>query len=590
MSNNVVGSLSWITESVIRAQIDGRLTMAEQVWVGHDQLVAEVIALHPNRATIQVYEETSGLHIGEPLFGTGQPLSVTLGPGLLGNTFDGIQRPLDALQARAGIFIRRGENITSLDTDRQWQFTPQAQAGNEIGPGAVLGTVSETPLIEHRVLVPPGVQGQLDHLVEAGDYTIEDEIAVVVDAAGNEHRLTMTQRWPVRRARPVKQRLSPTVPLISGQRILDTFFPVAKGGTAAVPGPFGSGKTVLQHSLAKWSDADIIVYVGCGERGNEMAEVLEDFPELEDPWSGHPLMERTVLVANTSNMPVAAREASIYTGVTIAEYYRDQGYSVALMADSTSRWAEALREISGRLEEMPAEEGFPAYLPSRLAAFYERAGRMKTLNGEEGSVTIIGAVSPPGGDFSEPVTRHTQRFTQSWWALDRELANARHYPSVSWLNSYSLTLDQVTDWWNEQVEMDWPVLRHQAMEILQEESDLQQLVELVGPDALADRQRWLLDVARLLREGFLQQNAFHEIDAYAVPKKQAFLLHLFVQLYQQGQELLDQEVPLDRIQEAANIPDLIRLKNDVPNDEPEQIKHREEEVQQKLKDLTKGNQ
>jgi V/A-type H+-transporting ATPase subunit A len=371
---------------------------------------------------------------------------------------------------------------------------------------------------------------------------------------------------------------------------LDTFFPVAKGGTAAVPGPFGSGKTVLQHSLAKWSDADIIVYVGCGERGNEMAEVLEDFPELEDPWSGHPLMERTVLIANTSNMPVAAREASIYTGVTIAEYYRDQGYSVALMADSTSRWAEALREISGRLEEMPAEEGFPAYLPSRLAAFYERAGRMKTLNGEEGSVTIIGAVSPPGGDFSEPVTRHTQRFTQSWWALDRELANARHYPSVSWLNSYSLTLDQVTDWWNEQVEMDWPALRHQAMEILQEESDLQQLVELVGPDALADRQRWLLDVARLLREGFLQQNAFHEIDAYAVPKKQAFLLHLFVQLYRQGQALLDQEVPLDRIQEAANIPDLIRLKNDVPNDEPDQIRHREEEVQQKLKDLKKGDQ
>ncbi len=584
--SQIIGSLIWITESVVHARIEGRLTMSEQVWVGQNRLTAEVIALNSDVATIQVYEDTSGLHVGEPLYGTGQPLSVSLGPGLLGNTFDGIQRPLDMLHEHTGVFIRRGAYVAPLDQDRLWQFSPRAERGDEVAPGDILGVVPETSLIEHRILVPPGVRGRLDYLADEDEYTIEDEIAVIIDDRDQEHPLTLAQRWPVRQARPVKQRLSPTVPLITGQRVIDTFFPVAKGGTAAVPGPFGSGKTVLQHSLAKWSDADIIVYVGCGERGNEMAEVLEDFPELEDPWSGRPLMERTVLIANTSNMPVAARESSIYTGITIAEYYRDQGYDVALMADSTSRWAEALREISGRLEEMPAEEGFPAYLPSRLAAFYERAGRMKTLGEREGSVTVIGAVSPPGGDFSEPVTRNTQRFTQSWWALDRTLANRRHYPAVGWLQSYSLYLEPVSQWWDEQVELDWPDLRHQAIEVLQAESNLEQLVRLVGPDALTDEQQWFLDTARLLREGFLQQNALHPVDAHAAPQKQALLLNLVIQLHRQGKNLLDRGVSLEQIRDTLDMPRLIRLKEDVPNDEPEQIKQVQEETQQRLKDLS----
>ncbi len=584
--NNAVGSLIWITESVVHARLEGRLTMAEQVWVGRERLAAEVIALEGDSATIQVYENTGGLHVGEPIYGTQQPLSVTLGPGLLGNTFDGIQRPLDLLHERSGRFIRRGENVPPLDEERTWSFTPRAEAGQEIGPGEVLGVVPETSLIEHQILVPAGLRGRLEHLAEAGDYTVTDEIGVIIDDEEQEHPLTLTQRWPVRRPRPIRERLRPSLPLISGQRVVDTFFPLAKGGTAAIPGPFGSGKTVLQHSLAKWSDADIIIYVGCGERGNEMAEVLEDFPELEDPRSGKPLMERTLLIANTSNMPVAAREASIYTGVAVAEYYRDQGYDVALMADSTSRWAEALREISGRLEEMPAEEGFPAYLPSRLAAFYERAGRVTTLGGSEGSVTLIGAVSPPGGDFSEPVTRNTQRFTQSWWALDRELANKRHYPSIGWLTSYSLYLEQIAEWWNERTEADWSDLRRQAMQILQTEADLEQLVRLVGPDALAARQQWTLNTARLLREGFLQQNALHEIDAYAAPEKQSRLLQLFMEIHRQGQARLDEEVPVDQLQEALDMPRLIRLKEDVPNDELEQIEQVADEVRAALQELS----
>ncbi len=580
-----VGSLYWITESVVRARIDGPLTLAEQVWVGEERLTAEVIALKPDLATIQVYEETGGLHVGDPVFGSGRPLSVRLGPGILGQTFDGIQRPLDMLQQRTGIFIRRGENVSPLDPNQRWQFMPKVEEGQDVGPGEVLGVVPETSLVDHRILVPPEIGGKLVHLASEGEYTVEDEIAVVETADEKEQPLTMAHSWPVRRPRPVQERLRPTLPLITGQRILDTFFPITKGGTAAVPGPFGSGKTVLQHSLAKWSDADIIVYVGCGERGNEMAQVLEDFPQLEDPASGKPLMERTVLIANTSNMPVAAREASIYTGITLAEYYRDQGYDVALMADSTSRWAEALREISGRLEEMPAEEGFPAYLPSRLAAFYERAGRIKTIGDRTGSVTAIAAVSPPGGDFSEPVTRNTQRFTQTWWALDRDLAHQRHYPSVGWLKSYSLYLENVADWWNEQADYDWPDLRHQAMTLLQEEAGLQQLVDLVGPDALAEPQRWTLMGARLLREGFLQQNAFHEIDAYAVPEKQIKQLAFFIQLYRKGQALLEDGVPLKRLQDNLDMPNLIRIKNNVPNDDTGQIQDMQEKTLQKLDGL-----
>jgi V/A-type H+-transporting ATPase subunit A len=583
--NEAVGELTSVTESVVQARLEGQLRLSEQVWVGQERLTAEVIALDGNSATIQVYEQTTGLRLGEPLYSSGNLLSATLGPGLLGQTFDGIQRPLSVLQERTGAFVQRGENIAPLDSDRRWPFTPCVAEGDAVEPGTLLGVVPETPLIEHRILLPPRLRGRIVHLVDAGEYTINDEIAILVDSDEQEHTLTLTQRWPVRRPRPIQQRRSPSVPLITGQRIVDTFFPIAKGGTAAVPGPFGSGKTVMQQSLAKWSDADIIVYVGCGERGNEMADVLEDFPELEDPRSGHPLMERTVMIANTSNMPVAARESSIYTGITIAEYYRDQGYNVALMADSTSRWAEALRELSGRLEEMPAEEGFPAYLPSRLAAFYERAGRVTTLGDREGSVSVIGAVSPPGGDFSEPVTRNTQRFTQTWWALDRDLANKRHYPAINWLNSYSLYLDQVAQWWDEQSDLDWRALRRQAMEVLDEESSLQQIVRLVGPDALGDQQQWVLRMARLLREGFLQQNAMSEVDAQATPRKQELMLRLFVEVYQRGKQVLDRGVALKQVQDCIDIPHLIQLKEEIANDDAEQIAQLQEEIMQQLAHL-----
>jgi V/A-type H+-transporting ATPase subunit A len=429
------------------------------------------------------------------------------------------------------------------------------------------------------------VAGTLIHLAPAGELGLDDLLAVVQDSAGVEHRLTLTQRWPVRQPRPSAARLEPNVPLITGQRVLDTFFPMAKGGAAAIPGPFGAGKTILQHSLAKWSDAQIIIYVGCGERGNEMAQVLEDFPKLTDPWSGRPLMERTILVANTSNMPVAAREASIYTGITLAEYYRDQGYDVALMADSTSRWAEALREISGRLEEMPAEEGFPAYLPSRLAAFYERAGRVRTLGGQVGSITAIGAVSPPGGDFSEPVTQHTQRFTRCFWALDRTLAGARHFPAVNWLTSYSFYADAVTGWWAQQVDPSWATLRQQAMKLLEQQDELQEIVRLVGADALPDRQRWILDAARLLEQGYLQQNALHEVDAYAVPAKQFQLLRLFMDLYEQGASLIAMGVPTVRLTETLDLARLIRLKEEVANDDAGRIDALRGEMAQQLRSL-----
>jgi len=445
-------------------------------------------------------------------------------------------------------------------------------------------------LIEHRILVPPDIGGELTHLADEGEYTIDDKIASVRDRRGDEHSIAMLQRWHVRKPRPIQHRLSSNVPLITGQRIVDTLYPVAKGGTAAIPGGFGTGKTVLQHALARWSDANIIIYIGCGERGNEMTEVLEDFPELNDPWTGHPLMERTLLIANTSNMPVSARESSIYTGVTIAEYYRDQGFDVALMADSTSRWAQALREISGRLGEMPIEEGYPAYLAARLSAFYERAGRVKTFGDREGSVTLIGAVSPPGGDFSEPVTRHTQRFTQCWWALDSDLAHKRHYPAVGWLTSYSLQIDLVAKWWQEEVADDWMELRHRAIEILREESSLEELVQLVGPDALSDEQQWVLTCARLLREGFLQQNALHPVDAYAIPEKQVRLLRFFLHVHRQGRQLLDQKVSLDRVRGSFDMPTLIRLKNEIANDELEKIDKLQDEVLEEMQSLKESKE
>jgi V/A-type H+-transporting ATPase subunit A len=581
-----VGTLSWISEFVVKARLDHDVTMSEQVLVGDEQLTAEVIAIDPGEATIQVYEDTTGLRAGAPLYGTGRPLSVALGPGLLGNVQDGIQRPLGAIKERTGIFVRRGVSAEVL-AGREWELEPRLEADAEVSPGDIVGVVQETPLIEHRILVPPGLSGSVAWVAEAGTYAASDQVATITDDEGTDHALTMVQRWHVRRPRPIAERLRPNVPLITGQRVVDTFFPIAKGGSAAVPGGFGAGKTVLQHSLAQWSDADIIVYIGCGERGNEMTEVLEEFPRLDDPWSGHPLMERTVLIANTSNMPVAARESSIYTGVTIAEYYRDQGYDVAVMADSTSRWAQALREISGRLGEMPIEEGYPAYLPARLSAFYERAGRVRAQGGREGSVTLIGAVSPPGGDFSEPVTRNTQRFTRCWWALSRDLAHKRHYPAVDWLTSYSLQIEQVGEWWAEKTDRDWHEMRRRATRILQEEAELQQLVQLVGPDALSDDQQWLLAGARLLREGFLQQNALNPTDAYAVPEKQLALIAAMLDIYQTGSRALEAGASLAAIRDAAQIGRLVRMKDEIGNDDTDAIDARRDDVVEKLGSLGK---
>jgi len=564
------GDLIWISGPVIRARVTGPLGVLEQVQVGDARLAGEVIALRHDVATIQVYEETHGLRPGEPLFGTGAPLSVTLGPGLLANTYDGLQRPLAVIRDEQGIYLRRGSQADALPA-KNWHFTPRVKIGDAILAGSVLGVVPETPLIEHRILTPPGVDGKLIDIVPEGDYAAHDVVAIIEKADGEVHKATMMVRWPIRSERPVKERLEPSRPLVTGQRVLDTFAPLAKGGTASMPGPFGAGKTILQHALAKWCDADVIIYVGCGERGNEMAEVLDEFPRLTDPASGRPLMERTVLIANTSNMPVAAREASIYCGTTMAEYYRDQGYDVALMADSTSRWAEALREIAGRLEEMPAEEGFPAYLPSRIAAFYERAGRVQTLGGMEGSVTIVGAVSPPGGDFTEPVTQHTQRYTRAFWALDRALANARHYPAINWQTSYSLYSDAVAPWWVKETGPDWQTLRSAAAQILEQAVRLEQLVRLVGAQALPDRQRWILEAARLLKEGFLQQSALHPVDAYCVPAKQLALLRLFVELYQSGQQVIESGVPLTRVQHLLDVRRLVQMKESAPNEQVDQI-------------------
>ena len=561
-----VGTVTWINGPVIRARGSRHVSMLELVEVGEEHLVGEVIGLNGDIITAQVYEETSGMRTGAPMFGTGLPLSVELGPGLLTSIFDGIQRPLPVIEMRLGSFINRGMHLTPLYRKSKWAFTPTVKVGDEVSAGTILGTVPETQALEHRVMVPPEIFGTLTWVAPQGEYTIVDPIARIKTEHG-EQELTMLQRWPVRRLRPYKSRLGQNQPLITGQRVLDTFFPLAKGGAAAIPGGFGAGKTVTQHSIAKWADAEVIVYIGCGERGNEMTEVLQEFPHLVDPRSGHPLMERTVLIANTSNMPVAAREASIYTGITIAEYYRDMGYHVALMADSTSRWAEALREVSGRLEEMPAEEGYPAYLAGRLAEFYERAGYVQTLNGKEGSVSVIGAVSPPGGDFSEPVTQHTKRFIRCFWALDKALASARHFPSINWLDSYSEYLADVADWWRDQVKMDWYKMRNQAMDILSEESRLSQIVKLVGPDALPDDQRLILETARLLREGFLQQSAMDPIDAYSTIQKQIRMLFLFLHFHELAQKIIKHGAPISVIHNLPVVGTLIRMKELVSNDE-----------------------
>ncbi len=564
-----VGIVERIAGPIARVRTSAPVGVLEQVWVGHERLAAEVISVDHAFATVQIYEETTGLRPGEPVEGTGHPLSLRLAPGLIGQTFDGIQRPLEVVRDAQGIYLRRG--ASGGLPPRRWAFTPTVVRGDTVVGGAVIGTVPETALVEHRVLVPPGMAGEVISIAEPGHLGEDDEVARLRAADGTEHVVRLSQRWPVRRPRPFAERLDPDRPLITGQRVLDTFFPIALGGSAALPGPFGAGKTVLQHSLAKWSDAQVVVYVGCGERGNEMAQVLQEFPALVDPRSGRPLMERTILVANTSNMPVAAREASVYTGITLAEYYRDQGYHVALMADSTSRWAEALREIAGRLEEMPAEEGYPAYLPSRLAAFYERAGRVRTLGGDEGSVTVIGAVSPAGGDFTEPVTQYTQRFTRAFWALDRELASARHYPAISWQRSYSFYTEAAAAWWRETTGLDWLDLRRRAGDVLEEDARLEQMVRLVGAEALPDRQRWTIEVANLIQEGVLRQNALHDVDAFCEPAKQVRLLALFVDLHREGAELLDLGVPLLRIREALDRRTLTRLKETVANEDAEQL-------------------
>ena len=570
MNERIIGQVRRVNGPVIEAMGVTDARMLELVKVGESGLIGEVIKLSGDGATIQVYEETTGVAPLDNVYGTGLPLSLELGPGLLGTIYDGIQRPLEALLAMSGRFIERGVSAQALDRTKAWAFEPRVAAGDEVSAGAVLGVVQETSRIEHRVCVPPGVSGRLVSIAPAGEYRVDETIAVVA-TPGGERELSMMQRWPIREPRPVAQRKPLDIPLITGQRVIDTLFPLAKGGTVAIPGGFGTGKTMTQHAIAKWCDADIIVYIGCGERGNEMTDVLNEFPKLVDPRTGKSLMERTILIANTSNMPVSAREASVYTGVTLAEYYRDQGYHVAVMADSTSRWAEALRELSGRMEEMPAEEGFPAYLPTRIAEFYERAGYAETLSGADGSVTIIGAVSPPGGDFSEPVTQHTKRFVRCFWGLDRQLANARHYPAISWLDSYSEYLDDVKPWWEERVGPSWSTEREEIMELLQKEVRLLQVVKLVGPDALPDSQRFILEVCSMFKNAFLQQSAFDDVDRYSTVEKQLRMLSAIMAYWRRGQEAIKRGVTLHKLKRVKAVQDLVKMKFTIPNESPEEF-------------------
>lgn len=526
MSNGVIKK---VAGPLVIAEGMKDANMFDVVRVSKERLIGEIIEIHGDLASVQVYEETSGLGPGEEVISSGMPLSVELGPGLIGSIFDGIQRPLDDIMKISGNNLARGVEVASLKRDRSWDFVPCVKKGDAVSGGSVIGTVKETEIVTQKIMVPPNLSGTVEE-IKQGSFKVDDVVCVISDGR-NKHELTLMQQWPVRRGRPYKNKLSPDRPLITGQRVIDTMFPIAKGGVAAVPGPFGSGKTVVQHQLAKWAEADIVVYIGCGERGNEMTDVLNEFPELIDPKTGRSLMERTVLIANTSDMPVAAREASIYTGITIAEYFRDMGYSVALMADSTSRWAEALREMSGRLEEMPGEEGYPAYLGSRLAQFYERAGRVVSLNGEEGALSVIGAVSPPGGDISEPVSQATLRIVKVFWGLDSDLAYKRHFPAINWLNSYSLYTDMVEGWFADNVAGDWMALRARLMLLLQEEAELDEIVKMVGMDALSPSDRMKLEAARSIREDYLHQNAFHEVDTYTPPKKQYLMMKLILAYY-----------------------------------------------------------
>ena len=547
-----IGKIKKVAGPLVIAEGMRDANMFDVVRVSEQRLIGEIIEIHGDQASVQVYEETSGLGPGEPVESTGVPMSVELGPGLISNIYDGIQRPLEEIRAKIGNSLARGVEVPSLDRDKKWTFAPTAKVGDEVSAGDVLGTVQETQVVLHKIMVPNGIIGTVKS-ISAGDFTVTDTVAVIETANGAEQKISLMQRWPVRVGRPYQRKLSPDMPLVTGQRVVDTLFPIAKGGVAAVPGPFGSGKTVIQHQLAKWAEADIVVYIGCGERGNEMTDVLNEFPELKDPKTGRSLMERTVLIANTSDMPVAAREASIYTGITIAEYFRDMGYSVALMADSTSRWAEALREMSGRLEEMPGEEGYPAYLGSRLAQFYERAGRVITLGkeGREGSLSAIGAVSPPGGDISEPVSQATLRIVKVFWSLDSQLAYQRLFPAINWLTSYSLYIDTTSKWFNTNVNEDWSSMRQRLMLLLQEEAELDEIVKLVGMDALSAPDRLKLEAARSIREDFLHQNSFHDVDTYTPLEKQFLMMKLVLSFYDASVEALNKGVPVDDLVKMA---------------------------------------
>ena len=565
------GSITYINGPVVRGTHMEAFQMREMVYVGKRKLIAEVIGLEGSTGTVQVYEDTEGIGIQEEIVGLGAPLSLQLGPGLIGNILDGIGRPLKKINEVHADFIPEGAGLISLDMEKSWMVDLQVKSGDMVLSGQIFGLIEESSLIQHRIMVPHGVGGIVQFVAENGPYKPDEVLVRIADKKGAVHELKMVQTWPVRKPRPIQKRLKTIKPLITGQRVFDTFFPIAKGGTACIPGGFGTGKTMTQHQLAKWSDADLVIYIGCGERGNEMTSVLEEFPKLIDPKSGKAIMERTILIANTSNMPVAAREASIYTGITIAEYYRDMGYHVAVMADSTSRWAEALREISGRLEEMPAEEGYPAYLPYRLAEFYERAGYVETVQNGEGSITIIGAISPAGGDFSEPVTESTMRYINAFLALDRKLAYARHYPAVNWLSSYSGYLNVLEDWYGEHVGADFMQIRTDLMKLLQEESELLDIVQLVGEDVLPDSQRLVLEIARIVKTGILQQNAFHREDAFVPLLKQYAMIQVVWHLYVQAKRCIDNGIPFSETQNHELFDRVAKMKYTVPNDHLEAL-------------------
>lgn len=569
MAADVKGIIYGINGPVIYIKGKTAFRMGEMVYVGPQKLVGEVIRLDSSRTTIQVYEETTGLKPGDEVYSTGAAISVTLAPGILHNIFDGIERPLSEIAKAGGMYITRGLSVDALDRNKKWQAHITVKPGQHVFGGTVIAEVQETPMIVHKCMLPPDTEGTVESVANDGEYTIDETIVTIIQNDGTKKELSMTQKWPIRVPRPTNKRYAASEPLITGQRILDTLFPIAKGGTAAIPGGFGTGKTMTQHQVAKWSDADIIVYIGCGERGNEMTQVLEEFSELIDPKSGNPLMDRTVLIANTSNMPVAAREASIYTGLTLAEYYRDMGYHVAIMADSTSRWAEALRELSGRLEEMPAEEGFPAYLASKLSAFYERAGMMHNLNGTDGSVTIIGAVSPQGGDFSEPVTQNTKRFVRCFWGLDKSLAYSRHFPAIHWLTSYSEYLNDLSHWYQDNVSPKFVDYRNRLMALLNQESSLLEIVKLIGSDVLPDDQKLVLEIARVIRLGFLQQNAFHPDDTCVSMEKQFLMMDTILYLYKQARTLVTMGHPMSVLKSENIFDRVIAIKYDVPNNRPE---------------------